>query len=265
MGYDGWMLRSLYRPAEDRSPGREPRHGLWGRLALGAAAAAVVAIPFTLLMLLVLAEWDPLSDLDRHVADELNDVAREQGSLVDALETGSLILSPWVFRAIVIGVAIWLWTRGAKRLALWALVTMVIGGVLGVVLKLIVERSRPAFPEPVATAGGYSFPSGHALNSMLCVLILILVFLPILSRAGRIVAYVVGGLVVLLTGYDRIALGVHYVSDVLAGWAVALACVAGTSAAFEIWRREHGRPPSDVDEGVDPEAGSSMSTPDKRR
>jgi undecaprenyl-diphosphatase len=142
---------------------------------------------------------------------------------------------------------------------------MAIGGVLGVVLKLIVERSRPAFPEPVATAGGYSFPSGHALNSMLCVLILILVFLPVLSRAGRIVAYVVGGLAVLLTGYDRIALGVHYVSDVLAGWAVALACVAGTSAAFEIWRREHGRPASDVDEGVDPEAGSSMSSPDKRR
>jgi undecaprenyl-diphosphatase len=265
MGYDGWMLRTLYRPAEERSPGREPRHGLWGRLALGAGAAALVAIPFTLLMLLVLSEWDPLSDLDRHVADELNDVAREQTTLVDVLQAGSAALSPWVFRIIVVAVAIWLWQRGAKRLAIWSLVTMAIGGILGVVLKLIVERSRPAFPEPVASASGYSFPSGHALNSMLCVLILILVFLPILSRAGRVVAYSVGAALVLLTGYDRIALGVHYVSDVIAGWAVALACVAGTATAFEVWRREHGQRPSDVDEGIDPEAGPSMSTPEKDR
>jgi undecaprenyl-diphosphatase len=263
MGYDGWMLRSLYRPAEERSPGSEPRHGLWGRLGLGAAAAAVVAIPFTLLMLLVLSEWEPLSDLDRHVADELHDVARERTTLIEVLELGELALSPWFYRIVVIGVAIWLWTRGAKRLSIWALVTMAIGGALGVVLKLIVERSRPAFPEPVASASGYSFPSGHALNSMLCVLILILVFLPILNRIGRIVAYSVGAALVLLTGYDRVALGVHYVSDVIAGWSVALACVAGTSFAFEVWRREHGRRASEVDEGVDPEAGPSMSTPEK--
>jgi undecaprenyl-diphosphatase len=93
---------------------------------------------------------------------------------------------------------------------------------------------------------------------MLCVGIVILALLPGLDRAGRIVAYTVGAALVLLTGYDRIALGVHYVSDVVAGWGVALACLAGTSAAFEIWRREHGRPPSTVEEGVDPEAAPAI-------
>jgi undecaprenyl-diphosphatase len=52
---------------------------------------------------------------------------------------------------------------------------------------------------------------------------------------------------------------VHYVSDVLAGWVVALACLAGTSAAFEFWRREEGRRPSTPDEGVEPEAAAAMS------
>ena len=249
----------MIRPAEDRPAGMEPRRGLMSRLVLGAGAAFVVAIPFTLLMLLVLSEWEPLERLDRGIADDLNDLARADPTLVDALRFGSVALDPWVFRLAVIAVAVWLWRRGAQRLALWAVLTAAIGGVLGVVLKVLVDRARPTFPEPVASASGYSFPSGHALNSMLCVGILILVFLPVLSRAGRTTAYALGAALVLLTGVDRIALGVHYVSDVLAGWVVALACLAGTSAGFEIWRREQGRRPSGVDEGVDPEAADAMS------
>jgi len=210
-------------------------------------------------MLLVLSEWEPLERLDRGVADNLNDAARGDATLVDVLRFGSVALDPWVFRLAVLAVAVWLWRRGARRLALWAVVTAVIGGVLGVVLKVLVDRARPTFPEPVATASGYSFPSGHALNAMLCVGILILVFLPVLSRAGKATAYAIGAVLVLLTGYDRIALGVHYVSDVLAGWVVALACLAGTSAGFEIWRREHGLRPSGLDEGVEPEAADAMS------
>jgi len=254
-------MRSSHGRADLDSPtaGAAGR-SLWGRLALGAVAATLVAIPFTLLMLLVLSEWEPLENLDRRVADDLNDAARDSPTLVSVLRFGAHALDPWVFRLAVLGVAVWLWRRGAQRLAVWAVVTAAIGGVLGIVLKLVVARSRPAFPEPVASAGGYSFPSGHALNSMLCVGILVLVFLPVLSRAGRATAYALGGALVLLTGYDRVALGVHYVSDVVAGWVVALACVAGTGAAFEVWRREHGlRPAAALDEGIDPEAGPKIS------
>jgi undecaprenyl-diphosphatase len=259
------VLHALYRPVDDRAPGREPKRGLPQRLLLGALAASLVAVPFTLLMVLVLSEWEPLERLDRSVADRLNETALGDATLVDVLDVGARVTEPWTFRAIVAAVAVWLWLRGARRLAAWAVVTAALGGILGVVLKLLVERSRPAFPEPVATASGYSFPSGHALNSMLCVGILILVFLPVLSRAGRVVAYVLGAAVVLFTGYDRIALGVHYVSDVLAGWVVALACLAGTSAAFEIWRREHGRRPSTVTEGVEPEAAPNLTDPPATR
>ena len=257
-GYHPSVLRALYRPAEKRAPSKEPKRSLTARLALGAAAAALVAVPFTLLMLLVLSEWEPLDRLDRSVADELNNVARDDSAQVDLLRLGAVALDPWVFRLAVLAVAVWLWRRGAHRLAAWAVTTAAVGGVLGVVLKLVVARARPAFPEPVAHASGYSFPSGHALNSFLCTGILVLVFLPVLSRAGRLMAYAGAAGLVLLTGYDRIALGVHYVSDVIAGWAVALAVLTGTSAAFEIWRREHGRRPSPMSEGVEPEAARSI-------
>jgi len=255
--------RPFYRPPEQRSPGRAPQRGLGGRLALGGLATLAVAVPFTLLALLVLSKWEPLARLDASVADEMNEFARSQGWIVGTLDVLAKALDPWVFRLIVLGVAVWLFQRGARRLALWSLVTLAVGGVLGVVLKLVVERARPTLEQPVAHANGFSFPSGHALNSFLAVGILLLVFLPVLTTAGRVVAYAVGAFLVLLTGFDRVALGVHYVSDVVAGWIVALACLAGTAGAFEIWRREHGHRPSPMHEGLDPEAAPDIAEGDE--
>ncbi len=231
---------------------------LGGRLGLGALAAFLVAVPFGLLLYLVESAWEPLQDLDTSTAERLNQVARDNPVLVDVLDVVAVVFDPWTFRFVVLGVVVWLWRSGARRLAAWAATTTVLGSVLGGVLKLLVERVRPVLDDPVAHSGGYSFPSGHALNSLLGCGVLILVFLPVLSRTGRITAYVVGLLVMLVTGFDRVGLGVHYVSDVLAGWVVALACLAGTSAAFEVWRREEGRQPSTPDAGVEPEAAAAM-------
>jgi membrane-associated phospholipid phosphatase len=242
-------------PATDQVPDR----ALQGRLLLGGLAAFLVAVPFTLLLLLVVSKWEPLARLDADVADRLNEQARSHDWLVTGLDVGAVALDPWAYRLVVLGAVVWLWRRGARRLALWATVTMVLGGLLTVVLKVLVERARPAFDEPVAHSGGYSFPSGHALSSMLCTGVLILVFLPVLSRRARVFAYALGTFLVLLTGFDRIALGVHFVSDVLAGWVVALACLAGTASAFEVWRREEGRRPAAPGEGVEPEAADELS------
>jgi membrane-associated phospholipid phosphatase len=258
------VLRArLVLPPEDRAEWRQPTKSLGGRLALGGLAALAVAVPFTLLALLVLGKWGPLAQLDARVADDLNSYARVRPHLVDALRILANVFDPWVFRAAVLVVSVWLWRRDARRLAIWAVTTMTIGGLLGALLKIVVTRARPAFEQPVAHAGGYSFPSGHAVNSFLCTGVLILVFLPVLSRAGRWLAYVVGASIVLLTGFDRVALGVHYVSDVIAGWIVALACLAGTAGAFEVWRREHGRKAATPSEGVDPDAADEMSDPPK--
>ena len=239
----------------DRPTPAERRLG--GRLALGAVAAFLIAVPFGLLLYLVESAWQPLEDLDTRTAERLNEVARDSPVLVDVLDVVSVAFAPWVFRLMVLAVVVWLWRRGARRLAVWAALTTALGGAVGIVLKLLVERVRPVLDDPVARASGFSFPSGHALNSLLCIGVLILVFLPLLHRTGRLSAYAVGLLVVLATGFDRVALGVHFVSDVLAGWVVALACLAATSAAFEIWRREEGRRPSTPAEGVDPEAAAS--------
>ncbi len=133
---------------------------------------------------------------------------------------------------------------------------MTAGGMLGFVLKLVMARARPRFDTPTATAPGFSFPSGHAFVSAVAVLVFLLVILPALpGTPARVAAWVVVGLIVFISGFDRVALRVHYVTDVLAGWLVAAALVA----AFETWRRDAGRRPHDPIEGVDPDEAGRLT------
>ena len=153
--------------------------------------------------------WGLMTRLDLAVADALHDNVGATGWLVDTLRALATILHPWVFRAVVLVLVVLLVRRGAWRLAWWAAITMTTGSVLGLVMKLIVARSRPSFDLPLATAPGYSFPSGHALNSAVGVLVLLLVMLPALPTVRWKVAAWCAGLVVIgLTGFDRIGLSV---------------------------------------------------------
>jgi undecaprenyl-diphosphatase len=133
---------------------------------------------------------------------------------------------------------------------------MAVGGILGVLLKLLVGRDRPELLDPVAQAAGYSFPSGHALNSALAAGVFLLVLLPFVrDHPGRRAALWAGVILLpLLTGLSRVFLGVHYTSDVVAGWLLGVAVVAATTVAFEGRRARGGpRPVRAADEGVEPD------------
>jgi undecaprenyl-diphosphatase len=63
---------------------------------------------------------------------------------------------------------------------------------------------------------------------------------------------------VLAIGFTRLALGVHYLSDVVGGIVLGLAWLALSTATFSIWRVERGRPPVQPLEGVEPEAAADL-------
>lgn len=160
---------------------------------------------------------------------------------------------------LVLGVlvVVVLLVRRAWRLSLFLSATALGGGGLDTLVKTIVDRTRPVLPDPIATAGGASFPSGHAMGAMVLYGGLLLVLLSLLPRPAHGWAWALAGLVVLGVGSSRVVLGVHYPSDVVGGWVLGLAWLATATVVFNVFRTETGqRPVRPVTEGVAPEEAS---------
>jgi len=133
----------------------------------------------------------------------------------------------------------WLLWHRLPRLALFVVVTAAGSVVLNALVKESVHRLRPVLADPVAHAQGLSFPSGHAQSAIVGYSLLLLVYLPGLSGAWRRVAVAGAVLMVLAIGFSRVALGVHYVSDVWAGYVLGAAWLAAMVAAFDVLSIDH--------------------------
>jgi membrane-associated phospholipid phosphatase len=235
-----------------RGPGVTDRLG--PRLVLSVLVATPVAVAFAVLAVAVESEWNPFRGLDQRTAASLHSQAVAHPAWTRAMVLVSDIGGPTTFRVLVGVFAVVLWFRGARRLALWAVTTMAAGALLDTVLKSAVGRARPSLPDPVAHAPGASFPSGHAFTATLGCGVIVLILLPLLRPRGRWVAWTLAALIATAVGYSRVALGVHWLTDVVGGWLLGIGLLAATTSAFETWRGEHGRRPvNPVVEGVAPE------------
>lgn len=113
---------------------------------------------------------------------------------------------------------------GRWQSGLFAAAVLVSGILMSTLLKQIIARPRPQWVAHLDAVHSASFPSGHALNSTLFYLLLALLLGGLLrSRGARLGLYCAALLVAIATGISRIALGVHYPSDVIAGWLIAAA------------------------------------------
>ncbi|MFD3538351.1 phosphatase PAP2 family protein [Streptomyces sp. NPDC058662] len=232
------------------------------RLVLTALVTAAVSVPFALALVLVESQWPPLYRLDRATAERLHETALDHPAWVRVLDilTG-VVWDPVTMRLLVALLVIWLLIRRAWRLAAWASVTAVAGALTGVLVKIMVERARPHLPDPVADAPGFSFPSGHAMTATTSCAVLLLVLLPLVPRGWRPVAWALALVSVVGVGYTRVALGVHWVSDVVGGWMLGLAVVTATTLVFEAWRADIGRRRTTVAQGLEPELAAADPEP----
>jgi undecaprenyl-diphosphatase len=229
------------------------------RLGLTLFVAVPAAALAGLIAVAVESAWDPFRQLDERTASYLHDHAAGHPLVIKVLLRISEVGGPTPARVLVGVVAVVLWVRGAHRLALWAASTMIAGAVLDLGLKTLVDRTRPHLPNPFAHAPGGSFPSGHAMTSALAAGIIVLLVVPLVGRAGTVAAWTIAALAVFAVGYSRVALGVHWVTDVVGAWLLAVALLAASFSAFQTWRVEHGLLPArPATEGVEPEEAAEV-------
>jgi undecaprenyl-diphosphatase len=218
----------------------------------------LLAVPFAVLVVLVRERSGVLLSADRDVATSLNTVARQHPAFATTMRVISDVVSPLGWWIVLVPVFVWLVYRRLRRLAGFLAVTALGSWLLNAIVKSAVHRARPHVQTSVATAHGLSFPSGHTQAATVCCGVLILIFTPIVPRARRAWLYVGGALVVALVGFSRIALGVHYLSDVLGGIVIGVAWLLAMTAAFSAWRQEERRPAVDIGEGLEPEQRSRL-------
>ena len=108
-----------------------------------------------------------------------------------------------------------------RRIRAALLLFTVFGGRLLVeLMKVIVDRDRPGVDQHLEAVHSMSFPSGHAANAMITY-VAIALLVPVRQR-NRAIAVGLGFAAALQVGWSRVALGVHWPSDVIGGWAFGL-------------------------------------------
>ena len=218
------------------------------RLTLIVVAAILVAVPFGILLLEVLFKG-PLTRVDQRIADQQNTDNLRDGDRVHLAQFVTQLGSTVVLIAVVVVAAVFLAVfHHRRRQALFLVTTAVLGVITNNIIKAVVGRARPHFTNAVAHAFGKSFPSGHAMNSTVVYGSLLLLAWPRLrTLARRLTAASITVVLVVSIAASRVALGVHYVSDVVAGVVLGAAFVLASAAAFKAWEHEGGHLPAVIE------------------
>lgn len=125
-----------------------------------------------------------------------------------------------------------------KKVGFTVGINLVIITILNQTLKAILQRSRPS--EYIIKETGYSFPSGHSMVSMAFYGYLIyLIYNNIKNKYLRTILILILSLLIFLIGLSRIYLGVHYVSDVIAGFVISIAYLIIFTKIIYKWRSQN--------------------------
>lgn len=220
-----------------------------------APLAWVLLLGVVIVVLLAVAVSSGLSDpFDRAVIDVVRSEAlrglltpmrliTELGSTEAVIAVAAVTLA--------VGVLIGPWLHG-----LAGAITIGLASIANQALKAFIARERPDLLEPIVVEHGFSFPSGHAALSMVAYGVLgVLVMRSRLPIGVRRLILGALAIVVLLVGVSRIWLGVHFPTDVLAGW------TAGAVIVLVFARLSRSVSPEPAEAAVDADPAGPRSDP----
>jgi membrane-associated phospholipid phosphatase len=204
----------------------DPRAYLTLHIVVGLAVCLLTGLIFAVLLDSV-REHDVLVTRDQAVANWFHGNGTAFGDRVFVIV--SAIGSPMAMAVLFAAAVLYLW-RAKQRTLLVAWVLSYVGGtVLDGVMKDIVRRPRPEFAAKFLHYSSWSFPSGHSMGSLIGFAMLaytIIRVFKIESLLARIGIWAGAIVMIALVGYSRIYLGVHYLSDVVAGYTLGVLWLA---------------------------------------
>ena len=191
--------------------------------------ASLAAIGVLILLFLALA--DEVTELDTQKIDEAILLALRTapddpiGS--SKVEAAMMHISA-LGSGVVTGLIVVLTTVFFVLAGHWRYATLLVAcsagvGVVMTLLKGLFERARPTVVTHIDPPGGMSFPSGHSMiSAALYMTLAVMIARTLDQRRLRVYVVACGAFLAMLIGFTRVYLGVHYPSDVLAGWTLGL-------------------------------------------
>jgi undecaprenyl-diphosphatase len=167
---------------------------------------------------------------DRTVTQHLSKLSRSHPALRVSMEVVTFLgSSAWLVAVVTVSTIV-LIVRRAVATAVGLVLCTGVGAALTTALKLIVDRPRPPFALVQAT--GLSFPSGHAMNSSIVYGAIVLLLGATVRPRRATEAQRVATVMIALIACSRLALGVHYLSDVVGGITLGAVWLALTNQHF---------------------------------
>lgn len=209
---------------------QDSRH--WIRRHLGRLALLFVGVLLPLMLLGAVAEdvaEKEIFSFDQPLLMALH--ARSSAFLDSVMYAATEIGSALGLVPLCAAVFLYLWRRAQRREASFWLLAVGGAAAINFLAKQGFARVRPALWISRVQEHTYSFPSGHAMATMATAAALCVLLWP---TRWRWLAIAVGAVFVLLVGSSRVYFGVHYPSDILAGWAASLAWVLGLKLLFDL-------------------------------
>lgn len=158
--------------------------------------------------------------------------------------TGLMQLSSFLGSTLFLSIAtvsalIAFWLLKRRHAATLFAVTMIGGSLLLLTLKNVFQRARPEPFFDTILPASYSYPSGHSLLSFCFYAALAAILTRRIERKSiQIIVWIIAFVMIGLIGISRIYLGVHYPSDVLAGYTAAVIWVVAIAVADRLWRHQ---------------------------
>src|SRR5215213_633609 len=188
---------------------------------------------------------DPIVRFDRVVDDYLHSHATAPLTTFFLIVTAFGSLEAMVILGVVVAAVL---ARGRRWTLLGTWLAAVVGSaVIDWLLKGLFQRPRPHFAHPLLVETSYSFPSGHAMESFVAYgMLAYFAVLALRTWEARVAVVCGAALLVVLIGFSRLYLGVHYFSDVIAGYAAGGVWLSALITGAETIRRggKHGNKPT---------------------